>query len=140
MSVRYELAPEKPFIAISQDIAGDRYTPTEGEYLVNPLDEELRQVKVSTGGFYSADRGVITAGGGSQHGLIVPARGFLQVGLSTWDEYDEFVVSWKLEFVTRTVRESAAFGSYKGLVDAIYVDDIPILGGPGWIVPREIVY
>lgn len=141
MAVRYELNTERPFIAIRNDVAGDRYTPSAGEYLVNSLEEDLHDVKVSSGGFYSTDLGVITTDGHPQNGLIVPARGFLRVGLSTWDEYDELVVSWRVEFATRAPSpESAAFGSYKGLADASYVDDIPILGGPGWIVPREIIY
>ena len=43
----------KPFIAIREDLEGSDYDATMGEYFCNPLDEDLLDVEVSTGGFYS---------------------------------------------------------------------------------------
>jgi hypothetical protein len=52
----------RPFIAIRKDLEGSDYDATMGEYLCNPLDEDLLDVEVSTGGFYSdSEIGVITS-------------------------------------------------------------------------------
>ncbi|MDP9025922.1 MAG: hypothetical protein M3N13_11180 [Candidatus Eremiobacteraeota bacterium] len=129
-----------PFIAIREDVSGSSYDPTMGEYLCNPLDEDLSDVRISTSGFFSADSlGVISSEPHDTGPFDLPAGEARRFALSTDDEYDEMVVSWTVRYRTPSrgvVTES--FGSYKCLKDTEYHPDVPALGGPALIVPRSM--
>ena len=68
----------------------------------------------------------------------VPVGGSVRFTLSTWDEYDEMVVHWSVRYRTVTNGvQTASFGSFKGLADVQLFSHVPILGGPGMVVPRD---
>jgi hypothetical protein len=126
----------RPFIAIRRDREGRDFEATQGEYLVNPLNEELRNVLTSTGGFFSTDECVIESEKRPPGQWTIRPLGFVRIGLSTRDEYEEFVVHWSVEYELQSgKRVRAGFASSKGLADAEFFEEIPILGGPGLIVP-----
>jgi len=128
-----------PFVAIRKDLPGDEFEPTMGEYLCNPLKEDMLDVEISTGGFFSDDElGVIESiPQKPKPTYTIPAGECVRVTLSTQDEYDEMVVHWSLRY--RTARlgvQTESFGSFKRLEDTQALDDVPVLGGPGMVVPR----
>jgi hypothetical protein len=127
----------KPFIAIREDLQGSDYDATMGEYLCNPLNEELLDVEISTGGFYSDQQiGVITSDESKDNLLTVPAGSAVRFALSTWDEYQEYVLHWSVRYRTATkARGTYRFGTFKSLKDCEWMKDVPCLGGPGCVVP-----
>jgi hypothetical protein len=130
-----------PFIAIRQDLKGDEYKPTMGEYLCNPLSEDLLDVSVSTGGFYSDDElGVVEANESEKKpSFVVPAGKAVRFTLSTRDEYDELVCHWTVCYRTTTSERVAIdFGTFKRLEDTQYFAEVPVLGGPGKVVPLSL--
>ena len=131
-----EVDVTKPFIAIRRAREGTIYERTMDEYLVNPLEHELQDVVVSTSGWVGTDDGVVTSEESQSESTTVPPKSFIVVGSSTSDEYDEFVVSWNLRYRDPEGNIlTAGFHSWKELSDAEYIEDIPILGGPGLVVP-----
>ena len=129
-----------PFIAIRCDVEGDDFTPTMGEYLCNPLTEDLLDAEVSIGGFYSdPDLGVISSEPKSPDRYTVPAGKYVRFALSTWDEYCEMVCHWSLSYRTESLgQRTSKFGTFKRLEDVTSMDDVPILGGGAMIVPGEV--
>ena len=127
----------QPFIAIRNDLEGSDYDATMGEYLCNPLDEDLLDVEVSTGGFFGADElGVIEAKSAPEPVFIVPAGTAVRFALSTWDEYCEYVLHWTVRYRTETKPEGVRrFETFKYLRDCVPMKDVPCLGGPGQVVP-----
>ncbi len=109
-----------------------------GEYLCNPLDEDLLEVEISTGGFFSdAELGVIEANGSPKERFSVPSGKAIRFGLSTWDEYCEYVLHWSVRYRTKTKAfRQSHFGTFKHLKDCVPMQDAPCLGGPGQVVPR----
>jgi hypothetical protein len=130
-----------PFIAIRQDVEGDYFTPTMGEYLCNPLTDDLLDVEVSLGGFYSAEElGVLQSNGSVKPVFRVASGAAERFALSTQDEYDEMVVHWSVRYRTNAgARYEASFGSYKRLRDAGYTELTPCLGGPARIIPGKTI-
>jgi hypothetical protein len=138
--MRYELNTSQPFIAVRSDEEGDDYSPTMGEYLCNPLDEDLIDAKVSTGGYFSAEElGVISSIPTDKDTFMVPAGGAVRFALSTWDEYTEMVLHWRVRYRTATSGfVSMSFGTFKGLADAETMPDVPGFNGQGLVVPRSV--
>jgi hypothetical protein len=134
---------DRPFIAIRRDEEGEAYDPTEGEYLCNPLDEDMLDVVVSSGGFYTLPQVGVVEGNSSVHPTFAVRAGSAErFALSTREEYDEMVVHWNVSYRTAKHGEARfSVSSWKGLRDTIYCEDIPTLGGPGRIVrkPRPIL-
>ena len=129
-----------PFIAIRSDEPGDYFTPTMGEYLCNPLAEDLFDVRVSLGGFFSDESlGVIESEPNDKGPFDLPAGKAHRFCLSTQDEYDEMVVSWSVRY-RKACGESVTmyFGSFKRLQDTRHFDEVPALGGPALVVPRSV--
>lgn len=130
-----------PFVAIRKDVPGGPYTPTMGEYLCNPLEEDLLDVEISTGGWYSADDlGVIDSiPQEAKPAYTIPAGECVRFALSTEDEYNEMAVHWTLRYrtVSAGVR-TESFGSFKRLKDARSFEKVPILGSAGRVVPRSL--
>jgi hypothetical protein len=127
-----------PFIAIRTDEEGEDYDPTEGEYLCNPLDEDLIDVVVSTGGFYTLPEvGVVEGNSSVQPTFTVPAGKSERFALSTREEYYEMVVHWNVQYRTATRGEVRfSVSSWKRLRDTVFCENIPTLGGSGRIVRK----
>ncbi|HVA37804.1 MAG TPA: hypothetical protein VNJ51_09340 [Candidatus Dormibacteraeota bacterium] len=142
MTIRHEVDVTKPFVAIRSERDGRGCGACEAEYLVNPLGEPLRNVATSTGGAGICGAGICGVGGGAgprQSALIVAPRGFVRIGRSTRSAYDAFLVYWSISYETESGGAvGVGFGSYKGLADARWMAEIPILGGAGWILPRSV--
>jgi hypothetical protein len=111
----------KPFIAITDG----------GEYVVNPLPEEIRNVNVSSDGMDSGcptntivgDYSIIPPYG---HALFHPGGG-----------YEDVVVSWTVDYETASDgRQKCYFVAGKDLRDCPFAPFIPYMGGRGWVVPR----
>jgi len=138
-NVSHEIDLTRPFIAIRQDEDDRDYDPTMGEYLCNPLDDDLLDVDVSTGGFYSDDElGVIEGTGSLKPSFFVPAGGAVRFALSTREEYAEMAVHWRVRYRTATRGvERGGFGTFKRRQDTVFFPDVPVLGGPGEVVPRS---
>jgi len=128
-----------PFIAIRQDVEGSDYAPTMGEYLCNPLAEDMSDVDVSIGGFYSAEGvGVIESLPNQKPRFAVPAGAAIRFTLSTWDEYLEMVCHWTVLYrLSNGPVQTQKFGTFKALADAPYFEDVTCLRGPGRVVPGE---
>jgi hypothetical protein len=128
----------KPFIVIRREREGTIYERTMDEFLVNPLEHELLDVVVSTSGWVGTDDGVVTSDESKSDSTTVPPKSFIVVGSSTPDEYDEFVVNWNLRYRDPEGNiVTAHFHSWKELSDTKYIEDIPVLGGPGLVVPNS---
>ena len=129
----------RPFLAIREDEEGSDYEPTMGEYLCNPLDEDLLDAEVSLGGFYSIEElGVIESNESKRRLFVVPAGKAVPFALSTWDEYCEMVCHWSIRYRTATSGNVVlGFGSSKRLADCVVFEDVPILGGRARVVPRS---
>ena len=127
----------KPFIAIRVDVKGGDYEPTMGEYLCNPLDEDLLDAEVSTGGWYGADElGVIESiEKPKDPRFLVPAGKAVRFALSTWDEYCEMSLHWSVRYRTSEGVVTCAFETFKQLEDCVTLDEVPCLGGRGHVVP-----
>jgi len=125
-----------PFIAIRNDEDGGDYDPTMGEYLVNPLDQDLLDVEISTGGFFSdAELGVIESNQNAKSFPVVRAGHAVQFGLSTRDEYNEMECHWNVRYRTAARgMVTVGFGMSKRRGDTVYFSDLPVLGGPGEVV------
>jgi|SRR5664279_649541 len=111
-----------------------------GEYLCNPLAEDVVDAEISVGGFFSDDElGVIEASDNKAKPKIdVPAGEARRFTISTQDEYDEMVCSWTVRYRTKSAGVvTAGFGTFKRLEDTVHFDDVPILGGPARVVPRS---
>jgi hypothetical protein len=126
----------RPFIAIRSDEEGSAYDPTMGEYLCNPLTEDLFDVRVSTGGFYSTDElGVISSVPKEDPTFTVPAGTAVRFTMSTGDEFSEMSVHWTVRYRTEGSEfKTLSFSSNKRLADAEMMSDVPILGGPGRVL------
>lgn len=108
------------------------------EFFCNPLDEDLLDVEVSTGGFFSdPELGVIESLPNVIERMRVPARGARVFAVSTWDEYREFVLHWLLRYRTESGGLTAvSFGTFKELDDCESLDVTPMLEGSTFVVPR----
>jgi hypothetical protein len=128
-----------PFIAIRSDEPGNQFMATMGEYLCNPLAEDLFDVRVSIDGFFSDELGVVESEPNSKGPFDLPAGKAHRFCLSTQDEYDEMVVSWSVRY-RKASGESVTlyFGSFKRLADTRHFAEVPILGGPALVVPRSL--
>jgi hypothetical protein len=127
----------QPFVAIRNDLDGDDFTATMGEYLCNPLAEDLADIRISLGGFYSADPvGVIESLPNEKRLPLLGAGEANRFALSTWDEYCEMVVHWSVRYTlaSGSVR-LAEFSSFKGLADAQHFDAVPCLLTAARVVP-----
>ena len=109
----------RPFIAI-----------TDGEYVVNPLAEEIRNVHVASGGL---DSGCPTNTLVGDYSTIPP------YGHALFHEgggYEDVVVSWTVDYETASDgRQKSYFVAGKDLRGCPIVRYIPYMGGGGWIVP-----
>jgi hypothetical protein len=126
----------RPFIAIRSDEECSVYDATMGEYLCNPLTEDLLDVRVSTGGFYSDDElGVISSVPKEEATFTVRAGTAVRFEMSTWDEFTEMSVHWKVRYRTEGSEfKTLSFASDKRVADAEMMSNVPILGGPGRVL------
>ena len=136
----HEIDITRPFIAIRKDAKGNFMQPTLGEYICNPLSEDLFDVRVELGGWYSAEEiGVITSVPKELPAFDVPSGHAVRYTISTEDEFNEMDVHWTVRYRTESEGEtSVPFGSYKRLEDAQFMTDVPILGGRGRVIPRTM--
>jgi hypothetical protein len=110
----------EPFIAI-----------TDGEYVVNPLAEEIRNVHVSSDGL---DSGCPTNTIVGDHSIIPPYGHAL---FNPGGGYEDVVVSWTVDYETASDgKQKCYFVSGKDLRGCPIVRYIPYMGGGGWSVPR----
>lgn len=133
-----ELDLTEPFIVVRKDCEGKPYEATMGEYLCNPLAEDVCDVEISTGGFWSDEEfGVVSTAPKEPQRLFVPAGRVLRFALSTRDEFDEMVVHWTIRYHTASRgRVEFECESFKGLRDATFFPEVPLLAGPGFVIPR----
>jgi hypothetical protein len=104
--------------------------------LVNPTAADLIDVVVQTGGHYSDDSvGVVESTAKDKTFGRVAAGAWTEIEHPEQDELDEFVVWWKIAH-GHEVRTSTMFALFKGR-DAIGCAAVPVLGGPGALIPRS---
>lgn len=132
-----EVDTSRPFIAVRHDAEGDVFTPTLGEYLVNPLAAPLLDVSVSMSGFFSDDDGVAVSVPNVDRFSEIAPGGFVRFALSTRDEWDEFVMSWFVQYSVTGQRERLQFGCFKRMEGVVRTTSLPILDGHGFLVPRH---
>ncbi len=111
----------KPFIVIT----------VGGEYIVNPLAEEIRDVHVSSGG---TDSGYPTNTLVGDYSIVPPYGHAL---FHKGGGYEDVVVSWAADYETASDgKQRCYFVAGKDLRGCPIVRYIPYMGGGGWIVPR----
>ncbi len=137
--VKAEVDLSQPFLAIRKDVEGSAFDQTMGEYICNPLSQDLLDVEVSLGGFFSdAELGVLESKDKTFPLSVVPAGQAARFTISTWDEYCEFVCYWTVSYRTITNGNAKmSFGTFKVLADCQLLEETPVLGGRAYIVPRR---
>ncbi len=116
--------------------------PTLGEYFCNPFFEALLDVTITLGGYFSAEGvGVLESIPKKIELPVIPSRGCVRYTISTEDEFNEMAVDWSVSYRTATSDvQCVSFSSFKMLADAQKYSDVPLLGGPGRIVPRNVAF
>lgn len=110
-----------------------------GEYLCNPLDVDLLDIKFSTGGFLSDDSlGVEEASETLKQATRVRAGTGARFMLATLDEYYEFSSYWSVRYrTTADVVVKISISASKWLLDCKEYEELPVIGGRENLVPRS---
>ena len=104
--------------------------------LVNPTDEDLQNVVVKTGGFYTDDGvGVVESSANDKAFSAVPAHGSVVIERPDDAELNEFVIWWTVSYTDDT--GPLEFSLFKGR-DLITATDVPVLGGCRALIPRMV--
>jgi hypothetical protein len=139
MSVRYVVDTGVPFLAVRREVDGGYFRPTNAVYLVNPLSVALCNVKVSTGGHYSdVDLGVTTVEGKEKPSLDLAALSAAKIEMTSDDEFDEVNIWWTVCFEVDGITTTRDFATSKRLENVQSVDEVPVLGKPGKLIPQSI--
>lgn len=127
----------RPFLAIVPNSAeGDYFDQTNAVYLVNPLELELTNVAIRTGGFFSDEYGVYEATPVDRESMSVPAHRAKVIEMTSGDEFDEFVCWCTISYDVGAERKTIAFNAGKRKSETQWLDNLPVLDAGGRVVSR----
>lgn len=125
----------RPFIAIvPYEIPGDFFDPTEGVYLVNPLDVALTNTYERIGGFFSTEDTVLEASPRTKGPWDIEPRSALLLEMSSIDEFYELVCWWTIEYEIAGQKHSIQFHAGKALRQTRAIENCPVLNRKALLV------
>lgn len=125
----------RPFMAIiPHEVKGGYFSPTHGVYLVNPLDEPLKNVREQIGGFFSTEDSVVEANTKTKGPFEIEPHSALQFEVTSQDEFDEFVCWWSIAYELGAKPHVVQFSAGKGLSGTEAIDNCPVLNTQALIV------